>query len=99
MLIYILIVNKYKSEKEETKNERNHLSKLLKRIEERKLERAVKINCQTQANRSRNTQHLNHKKRKRKAENLDECSIENINLNENIPSDVKEKKKNTCFRS
>ena len=64
------------------------MSKLLKRIEERKLERAVKNNCQTQANSSQN-----YKKRKRKAENLNECSIENINLNENILNDVKEKKK------
>ena len=69
------------------------MSELLKRIEERKLERAVKSNYQTQTNSSQNTQDLNYEKRKRKAENLNECSIENIIWNENIPSDVKEKKK------
>ncbi|KAK9293992.1 hypothetical protein QLX08_011237 [Tetragonisca angustula] len=89
----LFIINRYEGEKEETKNERNHLSELLKRIEERKLERAVKSNYQTQTNSSQNTQDLNYEKRKRKAENLNECSIENIIWNENIPSDVKEKKK------
>ncbi|XP_043511780.1 ATP-dependent RNA helicase DDX51 isoform X1 [Frieseomelitta varia] len=89
----LFVINRYEGEKEETENERNHLSELLKRIEERKLERAVKSNCQTQINRSQNTQDLNYEKRKRKAENLSECSIENITLNENILSDVKEKKK------
>ncbi|KAK1131839.1 hypothetical protein K0M31_015990 [Melipona bicolor] len=89
----LFVINRYEGEKEETKNERNHLSELLKRIEERKLEKAVKNNCQTQANSSQNTQDLNYEKRKRKAENLNECSTENITLNENILSDVKEKKK------
>ncbi|KOX67908.1 ATP-dependent RNA helicase dbp8 [Melipona quadrifasciata] len=83
----------YEGKKGETKNENNHLSELLKRIEERKLEKAVKNNCQTQANSSQNTQDLNYEKRKGKAENLNKYSTENITLNEFKKS---KKKKNAA---
>ncbi|XP_060831633.1 ATP-dependent RNA helicase DDX51-like [Bombus pascuorum] len=88
----LFVINRYEGEKEETKNERNHLSELLKRIEERKVERAIKTNHQIQGSSSQNAQELNHKKKKKKAETLNKCSIENINLNENsISSDIKRK--------
>lgn len=87
----LFVINRYEGEKEETKNERNHLSELLKRIEKRKVERAIKTH-QIQESSSQNAQESNYKKKKKKAENLNKSSIENINLNENsISSDIKRK--------
>ncbi|XP_071877319.1 uncharacterized protein [Bombus fervidus] len=88
----LFVINRYEGEKEETKNERNHLSELLKRIEERKVERAIKTNHQIQESSSQNAQESNYKKNKKRAQNLNKCPIENINLNENsTSSDVKRK--------
>lgn len=68
------------------------MSELLKRIEERKVERLT--NQQIQKSSSQNAQESNYKKKKEKAEDLNKCSIENINLNENsISSDIKSKPK------
>ncbi|XP_071877309.1 uncharacterized protein [Bombus fervidus] len=90
----LFVINRYEGEKEETKDERNYLSELLKRIEERKVERAIKTNHQIQESSSQNAQESNYKKNKEKAENLNKCSMENINLNENsISSDVNGKAK------
>lgn len=68
------------------------MSELLKRIEERKVERAIKTNHQIHESSSQNAHESNYKKKKKKAENLDKCPIENSNLNENsISSDIKRK--------
>ncbi|XP_043604243.1 uncharacterized protein LOC122577155 [Bombus pyrosoma] len=85
----LFVINRYEGEKEETKKEGHHLSELLKRIEELKVER---LTNQIQESSSQNAQESNYKKKKKKAENLNKCSIENINLNENsISSDIKRK--------
>lgn len=68
----------------------------MKRIEERKQERAAKNNNEIKKNNSQNLQELNHKKKKKKTKNFNEAYVENIKLNENsIINDDEQKRKNS----
>ncbi|OAD55797.1 putative ATP-dependent RNA helicase Dbp73D [Eufriesea mexicana] len=75
----LFVINRYEGEEEETKNEKHHLSELLKRIEERKKERAFKNNRELQKSNSENAQELKHKKKKKEKKKFNQSPIANTN--------------------
>ncbi|XP_054016105.1 ATP-dependent RNA helicase DDX51 [Hylaeus anthracinus] len=69
----LFVINRYEGEKEvEVKDEKKHLSELLKKIEERKREKAAE-------NLSKDVEEPEQKKRKRKKEKIDESLEQDIN--------------------
>ncbi|XP_053990203.1 ATP-dependent RNA helicase DDX51 [Hylaeus volcanicus] len=69
----LFVINRYEGEKEvEVKDEKKHLSELLKKIEERKREKAA-------GNLSKDVEEPEQKKRKRKKEKIDESLEQDIN--------------------
>ncbi|XP_076665727.1 putative ATP-dependent RNA helicase Dbp73D [Andrena cerasifolii] len=81
----LFVINRYEGEKEvETKNEKKHLSELLKRIEERKQERATKKESSV-SQEHRDVKESDPKKRKRKKEKeIPDTSIDSSVTESNI---------------
>ncbi|KAL6267417.1 hypothetical protein P5V15_000493 [Pogonomyrmex californicus] len=79
----LFVINRYEGEsKEEVQNETNHLSELLKRVEERKKQKATVSNKSTDADRN-NSEESSRKRKKNLShtDKIDESCNENKNIN------------------
>lgn len=80
----MLYFGRYEGEKEvETKNEKKHLSELLKRIKERKQQRAAK-NESSVSREHKDVKESDPKKRKRKKEIVNECLVQDTSVDSNV---------------
>lgn len=89
-VVNVSYIDRYEGVKEtETKNEKKHLSELLKRIQERKQARAIKNEGSvSQQNVAEEVIESEPKKKKRKKEKLSESSVHDVSTNENTENNV-----------
>ncbi|CAK9794545.1 ATP-dependent RNA helicase DDX51 [Anthophora plagiata] len=88
----LFVINRYESEKEQTGNEKKHLSELLKRIEERKRQRVAKNDEEIHKSNIENSQESECSKKKRKKEKT-ECLTQSGSISENVTQNNNEPKK------
>ena len=80
----LFVINRYEGEKVvESKNEKKHLSELLKRIEERKQERAA-TNEISVSQEHKDVKECDPKKRKRKKEIVNGCLVPDTSIDSNV---------------